>query len=59
MALKRDRSYVWKSETGERRMDVIDLIRWMQACDADPLDLVRRLVQREGVQAVRGSKQAR
>jgi len=43
--LKRDRSYVWKSEQGERRMDVVDVIRWCNACSTDPMDLFRRVVR--------------
>ncbi len=46
--LRRDRSYVWKSEKGERRMDVVDVIRWADACGIDPLDIMRRMVAKEG-----------
>ncbi len=45
--LRRDRSYVWKSEQGERRLDVVEVIRWAKACNADPLDLLRRMVNEE------------
>lgn len=45
--LKRDRSYVWKSEQGERRMDVVDVVRWARACGADPLDIFKRIVKEE------------
>jgi transcriptional regulator with XRE-family HTH domain len=30
------RSFVWKSEAGERRLDAVELVRWCLACDADP-----------------------
>jgi transcriptional regulator with XRE-family HTH domain len=42
--LKRDRSYVWKCEQGERRMDAIDLIRWCHACKANPANVFKQLV---------------
>ena len=43
--LKRDRSYVWKTEQGERRMDVVDVIRWCAACDCDPMDLFKQVAE--------------
>ena len=46
-ALKRDRSFVWKCEKGERRMDIVDLIRWANACGADPLDILKRIMDAE------------
>jgi len=46
-ALKRDRSYVWKSEQGERRMDVVEVIRWLRACGSEPLDLFRQMIIEE------------
>ncbi len=51
--LRRDRSYVWKSEQGERRMDLVDVVRWANACGADPIEMARRIVREE---ASRGGK---
>ncbi|MEZ6235282.1 MAG: helix-turn-helix transcriptional regulator [Phycisphaerales bacterium] len=43
--LERPRSYVWKSETGERRIDPVELVRWCQACRADPGVVLGKLVR--------------
>ncbi len=37
-------SWVAKVETGDRRLDVIELIWWCNACDADPADVVAQIV---------------
>ena len=29
------RSFVWKCESGERRLDAVELVRWCLACGAD------------------------
>ena len=44
--LKRPRSFVWKIEAAERRMDAVELARWCRACGADPLDVFKRIVSR-------------
>ena len=38
-------SYVAKSELGERRLDVLELLAWCKACDADPHAFLKRLVR--------------
>lgn len=43
--LKRDRSYVWKCEQGERRLDVVDVIRWCAACGCDPIGVFKRMTE--------------
>lgn len=35
-AMGEARSFVWKSESGERRLDAVELVRWCLACGADP-----------------------
>lgn len=36
-------SYVAKSELGERRLDVLEMLAWCRACRADPHEFLRRL----------------
>lgn len=42
--LSRQRSFVWKTETAERRLDAVELVRWCRACEAEPLEVFKRLV---------------
>ncbi len=35
-AMDEVRSFVWKTESGERRLDAVELVRWCLACGADP-----------------------
>lgn len=46
--LDRPRSFVWKTETGERRLDAVELVRWCRACGADPKALFAKLVKLMG-----------
>ncbi len=46
--LKRPQSFVAKYEGGERRLDVIEFIAVAQAIDADPVRILRTLIQRTG-----------
>ena len=34
--LQKPQSWVYNCETGNRRMDVTEFIRWARACDTDP-----------------------
>ncbi|HZW07088.1 MAG TPA: helix-turn-helix transcriptional regulator [Phycisphaerales bacterium] len=43
--LDKPRSFIWKIEAAERRMDAVELIGWCAACGADPEQVFRRLVQ--------------
>ncbi|MCI0364723.1 MAG: helix-turn-helix domain-containing protein [Phycisphaerales bacterium] len=42
--LKKPHTYVHKTETGDRRIDPIELARWCLACDVDPIETMRRVV---------------
>lgn len=42
--LKRPQSFVSKYETGERRLDVVELIEVVEAMRADPLAIVRTVL---------------
>lgn len=39
--LRRPQSFVSKVESGERRLDVVELIQYAEAVGADPAELVR------------------
>ena len=41
--LSRHRSFIWKIEGGERRIDLIEFIKWCRACGADPDRVFRRV----------------
>lgn len=41
--LKRDQTYVSKSERAERRLDVVELLAWCRACGENPHDFLDRL----------------
>lgn len=30
------RSFIWKTEAGERRLDAVELVRWSLGCGVDP-----------------------
>ena len=36
-ALQTTQNYVSKSESGERRVDALEWLRWLAACGADPI----------------------
>ena len=38
-------SYVAKSELGERRLDVLEMIAWCAGCNSDPHAFLKRLVR--------------
>ena len=38
-------SYVAKSELGERRLDVLEVLAWCRACDTDPLAFLKRIIR--------------
>lgn len=42
--LRKPQSYVYNSETANRRVDVPEFIVWARACDADPLVAFRRFL---------------
>ncbi len=41
--LKRDQTFVSKSERAERRLDVVELLAWCQACGENPHHFLDRL----------------
>ena len=41
--LNQRQAYVGKSEVAERRLDILELLDWCEACGEDPTTLVRRL----------------
>lgn len=41
--LKRDQTFVSKSERAERRLDVVELLAWCRACGENPRDFLDRL----------------
>lgn len=43
--LRRQRSYVWKVEASERRLDTVELVRWCWACGREPESLFKELVK--------------
>ncbi|MFI4893764.1 MAG: helix-turn-helix domain-containing protein [Phycisphaerales bacterium JB058] len=47
--LKIHNSVVHRCETGDRRIDPIELLRWAKACGADPVEATRKLVKRAGI----------
>ena len=38
-------SYVAKSELGERRLDVLEMLAWCRACDTDSLAFLKRIIR--------------
>lgn len=32
----RHRSFIWKTEGGQRRLDLIEFVKWCRACGVDP-----------------------
>ncbi len=41
--LRRPHTYVHKTETGDRRVDPMEFIRWCRACGLDPAESLREL----------------
>lgn len=41
--LGRHRSFIWKIEGGQRRLDLIEFVKWCRACGADPVEVFRPL----------------
>jgi hypothetical protein len=42
----RAHSYVSRIEKGDRRLDVPEFIQWCDVLDADPVEVLRRIVRR-------------
>jgi transcriptional regulator with XRE-family HTH domain len=40
----RHRSFVWKTEGGQRRLDLTEFVRWCRACSTDPVAAFKRVV---------------
>jgi transcriptional regulator with XRE-family HTH domain len=47
-AIDRPQSFVSKVESGERRVDVVELIELLTAMKADPIDFLAALMRRKG-----------
>ena len=45
LRLKRPQSWIYNCETGNRRVDVTEFIRWAQACDVGPKVAFNRLLK--------------
>jgi transcriptional regulator with XRE-family HTH domain len=43
--LKKPQSFVSKSETGERRIDFVELVEWLNALGHDPEDFFKLLLK--------------
>jgi transcriptional regulator with XRE-family HTH domain len=43
--LKKPQSWVYNCETGNRRMDVTEVIAWARACEANPEQMFREIVK--------------
>jgi transcriptional regulator with XRE-family HTH domain len=43
--LRKPQSWVYNSETGNRRVDVAEFIAWARACKVEPEDAFRRLLE--------------
>ncbi len=41
--LKRPHSFVYKTETGNRRVDPVEMVRWCNACGIDPSQAIKRV----------------
>lgn len=46
LRLKKPRSFVSKTELGERRIDPVEFLRWCRACGIDPADALREFESR-------------
>lgn len=46
--LKRPRTYVTKSELGERRVDLLEWLKFCRACKSDPVAFLEKLNQKTG-----------
>lgn len=44
-ALGREQSFVGRVETGQRRLDLIELAAWCSACGTDPRHEISRLLE--------------
>ncbi len=44
--LDRAHSYVSRIENGDRRLDVPEFIQWCDVLNADPVEVIRRIVRR-------------
>jgi transcriptional regulator with XRE-family HTH domain len=44
--LSRAHSYVSRIEKGDRRLDVPEFIQWCDVLNADPVEVIRRIVRR-------------
>jgi transcriptional regulator with XRE-family HTH domain len=43
--LDRAHSYVSRIEKGDRRLDVPEMIQWCEVLDADPVDIMKRIMR--------------
>ncbi|MCH8345263.1 MAG: helix-turn-helix domain-containing protein [Planctomycetes bacterium] len=45
--LKRPHTFVHKTETGDRRIDPIEFVRWCRACGQDPARCIAQVSDRK------------
>lgn len=43
--LGRHRSFVWKTEGGQRRLDLIEFAQWCRATGTDPVEAARSVIE--------------
>lgn len=43
--LRRHQSFVSKVESGERRLDIVELLEMLRVLDVEPIRFIRRLIQ--------------
>jgi transcriptional regulator with XRE-family HTH domain len=54
--LGRPQSFVSKVKSGERRIDVVELLQYAEAVGADPAEVVREVVRVADAKAGRGAR---
>jgi transcriptional regulator with XRE-family HTH domain len=47
--LNRPQSFISKCENGERRLDVIELLQFLQSIGVEPLNFLRRVIKSSGM----------
>jgi len=44
--LRKPQSWIYNCESANRRIDVTELIKWAEACGADPMRVLKAVVER-------------
>jgi len=48
--LDRPQSWIYNCESGYRRVDITEFINWCRACEADPKQMLNKLLKLMGAQ---------